>query len=257
MKNFFLILTFITLFIIVIFSLLDIIDITQYINFTKNYDWLGFYGALLGSVIGGAITFIGVYITIKKQKETEDEKNRLSLIPILEYKISYNKRDFCNSRGQLAGQIISHINVEDATCNDEKSEEWYFNLIMNNVGIGHAQIISIKFIFKENGKEKIIHSYKERYCYKLVKVNDIKNFMFLIYAPKEHFFKKGVPIQDFVYTLDILVTYQDLLGNKYQQIIKASISKAVLYDNEKVLHDWNTAHLHFYDSFVQINENLD
>lgn len=203
-------------------------------------------------MIGGAITFIGVYITIKKQKESEDEKNRLSLIPILEYKLSYNKDDFDNSKGQLAGEIISHINIEGATFDDGKSEEWYFNLIINNVGIGHAQIIDIELIFKENGKEKIIHSHKEGYCYKLVKVNDSKNIMFMIYAPKKHFYEKDKPVHGFIYPIDIIVKYQDLLGNKYKQNIKACITKSVLYENQKVINHWNTADLHYYESFQNI-----
>lgn len=74
MKKFFLILIMITIIIISIFTFLDVINVTQYIKLTKNYDWLGFYGALLGSVIGGAITFIGVYITIKNKKNQRMKK---------------------------------------------------------------------------------------------------------------------------------------------------------------------------------------
>lgn len=37
---------------------LDICDITSFIPLSKNYDWLSFGGA----IIGGVLTFIGVYI---------------------------------------------------------------------------------------------------------------------------------------------------------------------------------------------------
>lgn len=252
MKRFFLGLIAITILIISIFVYLDVINITQFISLTNNYDWLGFFGALLGSVIGGAITFIGVYITIEKQREADEEKNRLSLIPILEYKLSYNKEEFDNSNGQLAGEIISHINVEGAAFDDGKSEEWYFNLTINNAGIGHAQIIEIELLFKEIGTERIVHSYKEGYCYKLIKVDNSKKIMFMIYAPKEHFYENDIPTQEFIYPIDIIVKYQDLLGNKYKQKLKASMSKAVLFDGKKAIKHWNCGDLHYYENFEQI-----
>jgi len=230
------------------------INVTQFIPFSINYDWLNFYGALLGSIIGGTITYMGVYITINSQKKLDEEKNRLSIIPILEYKLSYDKKDFDNSKGQLAGQIISHINVEGAVYNDKNSEEWHFNLIVNNVGVGHAQIISVELNFKENGTENIVHSTKEGYCYKLVKINETKNLMFMIYAPKKHFYKDGKPSQKFIYPIDIKIEYQDLLGNKYSQLIHAGMYKAVLLNGDEVVNHWNVADLNYYENYILLKE---
>ena len=121
---------------------LDFTNITQYFPFSHNYDWISFGGSFLGGIIGGLATFGGVYFSLKSQKEADDEKNRQAVIPVMEYKISYDKADFDNSSGQLNGEVIPHINVEGATY-DGESEKWYFNLIAENIGLGSAQILSV------------------------------------------------------------------------------------------------------------------
>ena len=59
------------------FLFLDMANIRNFIPFTQNYDWLNFFGAMLGSAIGGAITYLGVYITLKYQKNSDDEKKQI------------------------------------------------------------------------------------------------------------------------------------------------------------------------------------
>ena len=198
--------------VIILTIILDFIDITQYFPFSHNYDWISFGGSFLGGIIGGLATFGGVYFSLKSQKEADDEKNRQAVIPVMEYKISYDEDDFYNSSGQL----ISHINVEGAICEDE-SEKWYFNLIVENIGLGSAQITEITFDFKENEAQHIVYSTKIEYCYKLIKTNSSKDFRFLIYVPKKNFYKDNKPIRDFTYLIEICVCYEDLIGNRYQQ----------------------------------------
>lgn len=210
--------------VILLTMVLDFTNITQYFPFSHNYDWISFGGSFLGGIIGGLATFGGVYFSLKSQKEADDEKNRQAVIPVMEYKISYDKADFDNSSGQLNGEVIPHINVEGATY-DGESEKWYFNLIAENIGLGSAQITEITFDFKENETENIIDSAKIGYCYKLIKTNSSKGFRFLIYAPKKNFYKDNKPTQDFIYPIEICVYYEDLIGNRYKQKIYASIAK--------------------------------
>ncbi|MDM5220812.1 hypothetical protein QUF86_08620 [Peribacillus sp. NJ11] len=241
MKQYVIIFFIIILLIPAFFITLDIFNITSFIHLTKEYDWLGFYGGFLGSTLGGAVTFLGVYLTLQHQKKTEDEKNRLSVIPILEYKISYNQEDFDNSNGQLAGESWGHINIGEATYEDKDSLEWYFNLIINNVGMGHAQIRSITFRFVDaENNHKVIKEVKEEYSYKLVKKDDEKSFKAQIYAP-------GKDVKELIYGLKIIVHYQDLLGNKYVQLLHAGIAKS---------SDINFVDLHFYEHF-QTSELVD
>lgn len=87
--------------VILLTMVLDFTNITQYFPFSHNYDWISFGGSFLGGIIGGLATFGGVYFSLKSQKEADDEKNRQAVIPVMEYKISYDKADFDNSSGQL------------------------------------------------------------------------------------------------------------------------------------------------------------
>ncbi|OCA86049.1 hypothetical protein A8F94_14505 [Bacillus sp. FJAT-27225] len=233
---------FIIIFTPLIFLTLDIYNITKYIPLSKTYDWLGFYGGFLGSTLGGAVTFLGVYLTLKSQNNLEHEKNRLSVIPILEYRISYDKADFDNSNGQLAGEVIPHININNASYQDENSIEWYFNLIISNVGIGHAQISGIKFKFLDaNNHDILLQEENIGYSYKLVKKDHEKSFKFLIYAPAT----KDNP--ESLYALNLIIEYNDLLGNVYEQLIHASISSS---------DGINSVHLSYYENYELKMNNI-
>lgn len=237
--------------IVLVFVLLDLINITQFVPLTFNYDWLGFMGALLGSMLGGLITYLGVYLTLKYQKKSDDEKNRLSIIPILEYKLSYDKSNFDNSEGQLAGEVISHINIENARCDDKKSYEWYFDLKVSNIGLGHAQVTNVKFIIGDNEKN-FIQEENLGYCYKLVKINNTEDLRFMIYAPKSRFKNNHISGREFIYSIDIIISYQDLLGNKYEQKVYCGITQSILKLDRKVVNKWSTADLFYYDNFNKI-----
>lgn len=238
--------------IVLFFVLLDLFDIRKIIPLTTSYDWLGFMGAFLGSMIGGLITYLGVYLTLKYQENADNEKNRLSIIPILEYKLSYDKSDFDNSQGQLAGEVISHINIENAKCDDKKSLEWHFDLKVSNIGLGHAQITNVKFIIGDNQKN-FIQEENLGYSYKLVKMNDTQDLRFLFYAPKSRFKYNHISGKEFIYTIDIIIYYQDLLGNKYQQKVYCCITQSTLKIDKKIVNKWCTADLFYYDNFLKID----
>ena len=65
MKKYILIIIITSLIFLSIVFVLDIANITQYIPFSKQYDWLGFIGTYTGSIVGAVITLFGVYQTIK------------------------------------------------------------------------------------------------------------------------------------------------------------------------------------------------
>ncbi|MBT2680000.1 hypothetical protein J7E38_13380 [Bacillus sp. ISL-35] len=224
-----------------LFVVLDIVNITNHISLTREYDWLGFYGGFLGSTLGGIATFLGVYLTLQHQKKVEDEKNRLSVIPILEYKISYNKTDFDNSNGQLAGEVWSHINIGEATYEDKDSLEWYFNLIISNIGLGHAQITGINFKFVASEDHNVVIQEQQiGFSYILVKKEHDKSFKAMIYAP-------GKDVNELTYGLKIIVQYQDLFGNEYEQLIHAAIASS---------NGINFADLSYYENFKLINNKF-
>lgn len=256
MKKYIILLIASFLIIIVFIIGLDLLNITSYIPLSSKYDWLSFLGSILGGIIGGIVTFSGIFITLKNQKRADNERDRLTNIPIFEYKISYDKHDFDNSKGQLSGEIISHINLEGSSYDNPECEEWYFKIEISNIGIGHGQIKEIQFIFGDNNYSEI---QEERigFVYKLVKTNNKKSFYFLIYAPKERFASNHISGEEFIYTIKIIFKYQDLLGNNYDQLLYASITNSVLLDNGEIVNRWNTADLHYYENFRYIdNKNL-
>ena len=237
--------TFLSIFITIlllsfVFIVADLINITTYIPLTNNYDWLAFWGAILG----GLATLIGVYLTIKSQSETDKETRRVSSMPILEYKISYSKDDFDNSNGQLAGEVISHIELEGANHLQESSYEWYYNLLITNVGIGHAKIERLDFVFGDQSYNFIQDS-NVGYVYKLIKQGETKSLKFMVYAPSERFQK-----EDFCYTAEITVTYKDMMGNEYTQLIHSGLACSSL--DKKTFAD-----LHYYEPFESTSSAKD
>lgn len=216
----------------------DLADITQYIPLTKDYDWLSF----LGAVIGGIATFGGVFLTWRYQIESDKEKERLCRIPVLEYQLKYNKALFDNSNGQLAGEVISHIDLEGADYQKPDSLEWPLTLMITNVGDGHAQIREIIIEFGDHNHDHI-STHKEGYSYKLVKKNESRCIRFLVYAPQGRF-----EAPDFLYSIKIWVCYQDLLGNQYKQLIHGALSCSTI--NKTDTH----AGLHYYESFQYLPE---
>lgn len=247
-QKYFLFLVFIMFLTPALFLLLDILNITTYIDLSKNYDWLGFFGGFFGGTFGGVATFLGVFLTLKYQRNSDYEKNRLSVIPILEYKISYDKNDFDNSNGQLAGEVINNINIGQASFQDEESLMWYFNLKIDNVGMGHAQVSNINMSIGDNC-EPIIKEELFGYSYKLVKIGQETSFKFFIFAPK------SLNVDDHTngYSIRIIIQYQDLLGNKYNQQVRASIASSVLRDNNEIINRINHANLNYYENFTLIS----
>lgn len=63
----------------------DLCNITQCIPLTKNYDWLSFIGAIVGS----SATFFGVILTLSYQRKSDEEKKRNDNAPIIKMDVSY------------------------------------------------------------------------------------------------------------------------------------------------------------------------
>lgn len=53
----------------------------------QNNDWIGFYGGLLGSLIGGLVTFLGVKLTIDNARQDKINEEIKSIRPFLQLEI--------------------------------------------------------------------------------------------------------------------------------------------------------------------------
>lgn len=83
--------------------LADLYDITRYIPLSKNYDWLGFMGA----IVGGGSTLAALVLTIEHERKLNKENSRLSNIPILKIEIeSKSLEEFSDAIFTLYGSEV-------------------------------------------------------------------------------------------------------------------------------------------------------
>ena len=80
-------------------------------------DWLAFAGSILGGLIGGLFTFIGVRLTLKHEKEKErraalqkanDTKPRLEIVTYRGFDETVNDKTIINDCNVLALPINLH-----------------------------------------------------------------------------------------------------------------------------------------------------
>lgn len=160
------------IFLLIVFAL-DVSNITQYIPFSKRYDWLGFVGTYTGSILGSVITLFGVYQTIKYEKEKDIEKNKLDNKPYF-----YNVDPFSNYDYENTMQFILS---EDASYKDKKYSE-QLAIIKNTDNailiIDHISIDDINY-YPAMGEviDKNQMVYLEIFSNKEIEVNDIKLYV--------------------------------------------------------------------------------
>lgn len=218
---------FISLFFFVVFLIfLDLVNITNFIPLSNNYDWLSF----IGSICGGILTLYGVLLTINYQSIVNEEKDRLLNIPIFEYDIKYNQEDFYKPNN-FNESIISNIYLEGSPDDDMNIfDELNVTLHISNIGSGHGQIVSIILLLSDSNDNTFFKTDNFGYLYYLVKKGEFVRVKFILKNKKE--IKK-------LYPLDIIIKYKDILGNIYYQVIHAH----VLYDN------FGSCNLSYFDTF--------
>ena len=223
---------------------LDLLDIRDFVPLSEHYDWLAFVGAVLGGGIGGLITFGGVYLTLRQQRESdrarndadelrnsqrrdaEDLRNRLSIMPLFEYSMSYDPADFDNSAGQLAGEPgMPILELDGARQNDSNALKFLYDLIIRNVGLGHGLITDFHLDIRDN-QSSVVKDDRGGFVNFLVKTDSRRDIRYHFYSPRipERF--KADPTQ-VVYSIVVTIRYHDLLENEYEQILRTSIAKGL------------------------------
>jgi len=215
---------------------LDLLGIRQFIPLSDHYDWLAFLGALVGGTLGGLFTFGGVYLTLRQQRESdrlqldaEELKNRLSIMPLFEYAISYDKADFDNSAGQLANEPPMPIyKLDGGEPGDPDSFEFLYDIVIRNVGLGHALLTKVTLRFLDNSNQ-LIETQSYGFVNFLVKKDSRRDLRHFIYAPRNT--PRFPNPRQYAYAIEVLVEYKDLLGDMYQQKVLTGIAKS-LYAEE-------------------------
>lgn len=114
----------------------DFIDITKYLPFTKNYDWLNVVSAVIGGLIGGLFTFLGISLSIKNERKNNQER-------LIEDKKQngYSYLVFDNNPIKITIALDSLINVQEIK-NDTNL------VIAENVKADCTQYIEFELSFK-------------------------------------------------------------------------------------------------------------
>jgi hypothetical protein len=222
---------------------MDILGVRQVLPLTIHYDWLAFLGALVGGIVGGLFTFGGVYFTLRHQRETDQERReserlqreaderrtRLSIMPLFEYAVSYDKADFDNSAGQLADEPGMPVyTLDGGVPGDPGSFEFLYDIVVRNVGLGHGLLTNVTLNFLDNHHE-FIQSENYGFVNYLVKKDSRRDLRHFIHTPRNSP-RFSDPRQQ-VYAIEVVLQFEDLLGNRYEQRLMTSISKA-LYASE-------------------------
>lgn len=114
------------------------------VNNDLNSTWLGavasYWGGVIGGVISGSFTVIGVILTIVYYKKADNKKDRLNDMPFIEATILSSKH--INSANIDISKAILLSEFNDKKHN-EKDELMYFKIALNNIGKGFAHTLSI------------------------------------------------------------------------------------------------------------------
>lgn len=190
-------------FVPIIIYLLDRYDIPSKIGYTNSVDisrWFDFISSYISTIVGTIVSgVILVLITIKQiniQIESNNNDKRLQNSPILDYslKIANNsKYDY-------------YHNVKLK----ENGKEYHIYLKVENIGLNHCRNLNFKIIVdNENDPE--------------FSLNKEQSFLR----------KDNSVVLDLIFNLDykkrnersltIIITYEDMLNNRYEQIIKSKL----------------------------------
>lgn len=116
-------------------------------------DWLGLIGSVLGGLIGGIFTFLGVKQTIKHEKSKErkaillkanENKPRLEIVKYSSFNDTINDKTINNDCNVIA------LKIEDVICDEEK-----LCFIYDKAALDSENLIFVEYKFKNTGNTEI------------------------------------------------------------------------------------------------------
>lgn len=190
---------------------------------------------VLGGLLGGIFTLIGVWWTLiiqsKERKEDliqaeerQKEQNRLQNLPVFQYKID-------NENKSKSGTVymFNCSKDDEAVCIP-------LNICIKNIGLGAAQHIYYQLYIdnKHQGtKQGLVNS--------LIQINDTIEDTYYIYVRKE----------ETSLIAKLIVYYDDLIGNHYVQELDGALTKFYSTDTNT-----NIAEINFNMNFPTIKDYL-
>lgn len=176
-------------------------------------EWIGFWGSIIGSILGGIVTLVALKKTIKSETIARNEDRRLQVIPYFQYNISQDK-----PKSKLWRDIILDLNLNEKIVDEviktdvTYKPDLFFYIDIENVGMNSAVNLSILEI-KYCGITD--YSYID---YKIMKVGEKIHLSFRVLVDYEDKISINREYDGFQ-PIKIKLAYTDLLENYYEQDI--------------------------------------
>lgn len=217
-------------------------------------DWIGYCGNLIGSFVGGMATFFCLFITIKFEGRKDEENTRKQMMPYIkvtceEYDEETGKNDFDEGKatifsfrekykkikniGQIAENISDVIEYKEEENKEESKEENKETkkvrcyLYLENVGLGAAAELNLLRAIADGKRINIVMGEE----IPILKINEQRKVYFEITQITDDIIEKFCINCIAIY---IILCYNDLLGNYYEQSITLSINYEDIEKKDKI-----------------------
>lgn len=208
-------------------------------NFPSNIndsDWMSFFGSYIGSLIGAFVTLIGLIITLNFTRKQNNEERRLGFAP--HFKYTMNQKTLLNKKHDIDIFIV---------VDENPNTNVNATLKLKNVGNGPGLEMIVSNIFFDAkdissvlvGSDGIVENGSEIFMLidLRLRLDEIDNNKLIKNLPGS-LVEYSPPSKDVrkTGTLSMCIEYEDLVGNKYEQIIE--LIMPITLESEKGSNKW-------------------
>lgn len=218
--------------------------------------------SFIGSILGGILSFAGVWITIRYTRKQFKDDKRISVKPYLDIKLNYFNID---------KSILSFGNFSINKLKDNKYKHDYEEedilIEINNLGQGHCLECKLVKIIIDNKNINDEYGYIGNLT---VNENILRKIKFKTYYGdivekiKKKYIDKNIDdcpeeFKQFTYNhllkeVELQFEYKDVLDNKYRKTIVIEVF--IKFDILAEKHIWEISDMKFNDIYFEINGNL-
>lgn len=178
---------------------IDKLSVTNNLNATWIGSLASYWGGIIGGVISGSLTVIGVAWTIKYYNGSDAIKRRVEHMPFL--MVEMNGYTDKKTDGSVTGGVnIYEIKSKEINNGNSEEKTFYYRIRLRNIGQGFANTLVIYTGDNFGGL-----AYNE-----LIQVNDSGEFCFKIHINKNILGDE----------INFGVSYIDCMTNEYTQLYK-------------------------------------
>ena len=106
--------------------------------------WLGsvasYWGGVIGGIISGTFTVIGVILTIRYYRQSDSKKERICHMPFISAEIIEKKHISTEKIDLSKAILVTNPNTKE---NDKGTNQMLFRIVFENIGAGFAHTLTI------------------------------------------------------------------------------------------------------------------